>query len=50
MKNQNRKVLLAAVIAGYMAWRYIRYQRVEIEIARFDYMMRVMKEKQKDME
>lgn len=50
MKYHSKKVLLAAVIAGYMAWRYIRYQSVEIEIARFDYMMRVMKEKQEDME
>lgn len=49
-KNVERKALLVIVIAGYAAWRYIRYQRVEIEIARFDYMMRVMKEEQDNME
>lgn len=48
--KKHRKGLLAAVIVGYLAWRYIRYQSIEIEIARFDYMMRVMKEEQEDME
>lgn len=50
MKNEKRMVLFVVVITGYLAWRYIRYQNVEIEIARFDYMMRVMKEEQEDME
>ena len=45
-----KKGLLAVAIVGYLAWRYIRYQSIEIEIARFDYMMRVMKEEQEDME
>lgn len=49
MKEKRRRILVA-VIAGYLAWRYIRYQSIEIEIARFDYMMRVMKEEQEDME
>lgn len=46
----NKRGILVAVIVGYMAWRYIRYQSIEIEIARFDYMMRVMKEEQEDVE
>ena len=42
--------MLLVAIGGFMVWRYIRYQKVEIEIARFDYMMRIMKEKQDIME
>lgn len=49
MKEKGSRILVA-VIAGYLTWRYIRYQSIEIEIARFDYMMRVMKEEQEDME
>ena len=43
-------MLIIAVVAGVAVWRYIHYQKVEIEIARFDFMMRVMKEEQNDME
>lgn len=50
MRNGEKVLTWAAVIAGCIMWRYIRYQKVELEIARFDYMMRVMKEKQDDME
>lgn len=42
--------MLVTAITCFMVWRYIRYQKVEIEIARFDYMMRIMKEKQDNME
>ena len=42
--------MLMVMIAGYAVWRYIRYQKVELEIARFDYMMRVMKDGQEDIE
>ncbi len=42
--------MVVIVMGGFMVWRYIRYQKVEIEIARFDYMMRIMKEKQDIME
>ncbi len=42
--------MLVVVMVGFMVWRYIRYQKVEIEIAKFDYMMRVMKEKQVNLE
>lgn len=42
--------MLMVMIAGYTVWRYIRYQKVELEIARFDYMMRVMKDGQEDIE
>ena len=42
--------MLLVAIGGFMVWRYIRNHKVEIEIARFDYMMRIMKEKQDNME
>ncbi len=42
--------LLVVIVAGVAVWRYIHYQKVEIEIARFDFMMRVMKEEQNNME
>lgn len=45
-----KKKMLVVMIVGYVVWRYIRYQKVELEIARFDYMMRVMKDGQEDIE
>ncbi len=42
--------LLVVIVAGVAVWRYIHYQKVEIEIVRFDFMMRVMKEEQNNME
>lgn len=44
MKNKSVVIIVMAVAA---AWMYIRYQRTDIEIARFDYMMKVMKEEQR---
>lgn len=44
MKMRN---VVIFVMAGLAAWMYIRYQRIDIEIARFDYMMKVMKEEQR---
>lgn len=34
------------ILAAAAALLYIRHQRLDIEIARFDYMMRVMKEEE----
>ena len=39
--------LIVMVIAATVTFIYIRRQRMDIEIARFDYMMKVMKEEQK---
>lgn len=41
-----KKNVVIIVMAGLAAW-IIRYQRIDIEIARFDYMMKVMKEEQR---
>lgn len=44
------KYVIAIIVAGVVTWIYIRYQQMDIEIARFDYMMKVMKEEQKQSE
>lgn len=44
MKKMN---FLTTVLAVAAALLYIRYQRLDIEIARFDCMMKVMKEEQR---
>lgn len=41
-----KKMWLLAVV-GIVAISYIKRQKTELEIARFDYMMKVMKEEQK---
>lgn len=45
-KNRMRSSLVLMAAAVVAAGIYIRYQRMDIEIARFDYMMKVMKEEQ----
>lgn len=47
MKKSN---IFLIMIVGAAVLGYIRYQRMDIEIARFDYMMRVMKEEQQQNE
>lgn len=46
-KKMRLKNIVLIVMAGLAAWMYIRYQRIDIEIARFDCMMKVMKEEQR---
>lgn len=41
--------LFAYVLIVFGAFLYIRHQQIDIEIARFDYMMKVMKEEQQDI-
>ena len=38
------KVILPIIVATVAVCSYIKYQKTEVEIARFDYRMRVMKE------
>ena len=38
------KVILPIMVATVAVCSYIKYQKTEVEIARFDYRMRVMKE------
>ena len=38
------KVILPIMVATVVVCSYIKYQKTEVEIARFDYRMRVMKE------
>lgn len=47
MKKNNLALITIAAIVTFI---YIRHQRMDIEIARFDYMMKVMKEEQKQGE
>lgn len=47
MKKKN---FVLIVIVGFVTFIYIRHQQIDIEIARFDYMMKVMKEEQKQNE
>lgn len=49
-RNGKRSNLVLMAVAAAAAVIYIRYQRMDIEIARFDYMMKVMKEEQKQSE
>lgn len=41
------KNVIFIVMAGVAAGAYIRYLRIDIEIARFDCMMKIMKEEQR---
>lgn len=43
-----KKSILVYVLVVFGAFLYIRHQQIDIEIARFDYMMKVMKEEQQD--
>ncbi|MDO4313016.1 MAG: hypothetical protein Q4C52_08010 [Eubacteriales bacterium] len=47
MKNTKRIILITV---GILTFIYIRHQQMDIEIARFDYMMKVMKEEQRRSE
>lgn len=43
-----KKSFLIYAMVVFGAFLYIRHQQIDIEIARFDYMMKVMKEEQQD--
>ena len=44
------KVILPIMVATVVVCSYIKYQKTEVEIARFDYRMRVMKEESSRMQ
>lgn len=44
MRMGKVKIILPIVVATVVVYGYIKYQKTEVEIARFDYCMRVMKE------